>query len=141
MDPRLHLALRSELPEIGRARWALLQFLARENLPARTIYRLEVVLEEVLGNIIRYAFTEPSRSAIALTVMLVAGDVGLTSEDSGTPFDPRDVPEPSRPTDIGDAKVGRWGISLVRKLADGFHHQRRDERNLLEVRIAPDPVH
>ena len=137
---QLRLALRNELEEIGRARLALLQFLASAKLPDRTIYRLEVVLEEVLGNIIRYAFTEPSPSTIELTVTLAADAVVLTFEDSGKPFDLLSVPEPSRPRDISSTNVGGWGISLVRKFADGLHYQRRDGRNLLEVRIAPDPL-
>jgi anti-sigma regulatory factor (Ser/Thr protein kinase) len=136
----LRLALRNELDEIDRARLELLRFLAPAKLPDRTIYRLELVLEEILANIIRYAFSEASPSAIELAVTLTAGDVVLTFEDRGRPFDPLDVPEPSRPADIAAASPGGWGISLVRKFADGLHYQRRDGRNVLEVRIAPDPA-
>ena len=139
-EAQLRIFLRNELEEIGRARLALLQFLAPAKLPDRTIYRLELVLEEVLGNIIRYAFTESSPSAIELAATLVGGDVILTFEDSGKPFDPLNVPEPSRPPDIASAKVGGWGVSLVRKFADRLDYQRRDGRNRLEVRIAPDPT-
>ena len=140
LEMQLRLALRSELEEIGRARLALLQFLAPAKLSDRTIYRVELVLEEVLGNIVRYAFTEPSHSAIDLAVTLAAGDVVLRFEDSGKPFDPLGVPEPSRPADIATAQAGGWGVSLVRKFADGLDYQRRDGRNRLEVRIAPDPT-
>jgi anti-sigma regulatory factor (Ser/Thr protein kinase) len=135
-ETQLRIFLGNEPAEIGRARLALLQFLAPAKLPDRQIYRLELVLEELLGNIIRYAFTEPSPSAIELAVTLVGGDVILTFEDSGKPFDPLDVPEPSRPTDISAAKVGGRGLSLVRKFADRLDYQRRDGRNRLEVRIA-----
>jgi serine/threonine-protein kinase RsbW len=141
LSARLQIFLGNELEEIGRARLALLQFLAPAKLTDRQIYRLELVLEEVLGNIIRYGFTEFSPSAIELVVMLVGGDVVLTFEDSGKPFDPLDVPEPSRPTDIASAKVGGWGLSLVRKFADRLDYERRDGRNRLEVRVAAEPVH
>ena len=139
-ETQLRILLRNELEEIGRARLALLQFLAPAKLPDRTIYRVELVLEEILGNIIRYAFTELSPSAIELAVTLVGGVVVLTFEDGGTPFNPLDAPEPTRPTDIANAKVGGWGLSLVRKFSDRLDYQRRDGRNRLEVRIAPDPL-
>ena len=139
-ETQLRILLRNELEEIGRARLALLQFLAPAKLSDRTIYRVELVLEEILGNIIRYAFTEPSPSAIELAVTLVGGVVVLTFEDGGTPFNPLDAPEPTRPTDIANAKVGGWGLSLVRKFSDRLDYQRRDGRNRLEVRIAPDPL-
>jgi serine/threonine-protein kinase RsbW len=141
LETQLRLTLRSELEEIGRARLMLLQFLASANLPDRTIYRIELVLEEILSNIIRYAFTESPTSAIELVVILAAGDIVLTFEDSGKPFDPLEVPEPSRPTDIATGKVGGWGVSLVRKFADRLDYQRRNGRNRLEVRIVPDPLH
>jgi serine/threonine-protein kinase RsbW len=140
LETQLRLTLRSELTEIGRARLMLLQFLASAKLPDRTIYRIELVLEEILSNIVRYAFTESPTSTIELVVMLAAGDIVLTFEDSGKPFDPLEVPEPSHPKDIATAKVGGWGVSLVRKFADRLDYQRRNGRNRLEVRIAPDPL-
>jgi len=140
LETQLRLTLRSELTEIGRARLMLLQFLASAKLPDRTIYRIELVLEEILSNIVRYAFTESPTSTIELVVMLAAGDIVLTFEDNGKPFDPLGVPEPSRPTDIATANVGGWGVSLVRKFADRLDYQRRNGRNRLEVRIAPDPL-
>jgi anti-sigma regulatory factor (Ser/Thr protein kinase) len=138
LETQLRLTLRDELEEIARARLALLQFLAPAKLPDRTIYRLELILEEVLGNIIRYAFTDASPPAIELVATVVAGDVVLTFEDNGKPFDPLGVPEPSRPADIAAARPGGWGISLVRKFADQVDYQWCDGRNRLEVRIVPD---
>lgn len=134
----LRLALQCELTEIEHARLALLEFLAPANLTGRTIYRLELILEEVLGNIIRHAFTSLPPAAIVLVATVAARDVVLTFEDRGKPFDPLDVPEPDRRTDTGATKVGGWGISLVRRFADRIYYERRDGRNLLEIRIALD---
>ena len=138
MGTELRLALRCEPAEIERARLALLEFLAPAKLSDRTVYRLELILEEVLGNIIRHAFTGLSPTTIALVATVVARDVVLTFEDCGKPFDPVDAPEPDRPASTGATKVGGWGISLVRRFADRMHYQRRDGRNLLEIRIALD---
>jgi serine/threonine-protein kinase RsbW len=138
LDPELRLALQCEPAEIERARLAVLEFLAPAKLPDRVIYRLELILEEILGNIIRYAFTGLSSATIALVATVVARDVVLTFEDCGKPFDPVDAPEPGRRAETGAGKVGGWGISLVRRFADRMYYQRRDGRNLLEIRIAMD---
>jgi|SRR5262245_37323739 len=138
LDAELRLALQCEPAEIERARLALLEFLAPARLPDRTIYRVELIVEEILSNIIRYSFTGPSPPTIALAATVVGCDVVLSFEDCGKPFDPVDAPELARRAEPGGVKVGGWGISLVRRFADRMYYQRRDGRNLLEIRIALD---
>jgi len=137
LDTELRLALQCEPAEIERARLALLNFLAPAQLPDRTIYRVELVAEEILSNIIGYAFTGPPPATIALSAAVLARDVVLTFEDNGRPFDPVAAPEPTR-AEAHASKVGGWGISLVRRFADRMYYERRDGRNLLEIRIALD---
>jgi serine/threonine-protein kinase RsbW len=131
----LHLALRHDRAELERARAAVLQFVEAGSLPARAIYRIELVLEEILSNILRHGSDESSPLPVELRVALDAGGVTLTFEDHGPPFNPTEVPEPDRPDSIESARVGGWGISLVRGFADGMRYDRIDGRNALQVRI------
>ena len=139
LDTDLRLTLQSELAEIDRARLALLRFLAPVELPERTIYRIELIVEEVLSNIVRHAFTESSESTIGFCARLSAGDVVIEFEDHGRQFNPLEAAELPRASQVSRTEVGGWGISLMRRFADGLRYERRDGRNLLEVRIAPDP--
>ena len=138
MPGPLRFTLGNHLAELERARRAVLEFVAPESLPARTVYRIELVLEEILTNIMRHSLRNAPTAEIALTVTSGSDGVTLTFEDPGPPFNPLEHAEPAAPASIDDARVGGWGISLVRGFADGLHYDRIEGRNALKVRIAAD---
>ena len=60
-------------------------------------------------------------------------DVALEVEDEGSKFDPRQVPEPARATSVHDARIGGWGIPIVRNFSDGLRYRHEDGRNCLTL--------
>jgi len=94
-------------------------------------FKVELVLEEVLTNVIHYAYPEE------------AGDmeVGCAIEDNqnfcfkvtdwGIPFNPLERPDPELSEDISERQVGGLGIYLVRHLVDEILYQRQEGKNTL----------
>jgi len=132
--------LRLKLPNcrdaIESARLGVLIFLQPLALRPRTIFAVELVLEETLMNVISYAFQDDAGHEIDLTVQVEVGDVVLRIEDGGFAFDPLQVPERTPPASIDEAVPGGLGIRLVRRFASSTAYERVGNRNVLTVRIA-----
>jgi serine/threonine-protein kinase RsbW len=101
--------------------------------------RLDLVIEEIVVNIARYAYDQPETGEIELTCA-VAGPRMLRVEisDAGRPFDPlaRNPPDLSR--GLADRTPGGLGIFLVKSIAESLAYRREGERNVLSFFFGPD---
>jgi anti-sigma regulatory factor (Ser/Thr protein kinase) len=99
--------------------------------------RAHLVFEEIVTNIIRYAFSDNSEHPIRIGARLNGGEVTLTFDDDGRPFDPRSAPPFPRPEKLEKAPIGGRGLMLVRRAARHVDYKRTEEgRNLLTVTLA-----
>jgi anti-sigma regulatory factor (Ser/Thr protein kinase) len=99
--------------------------------------RAHLVFEEIVTNIIRYGFSDGSEHAIKVGAHMDGGDVTLTFDDDGRPFDPRTAPPFARPDKLEKAPIGGRGLMLVRRAARHLDYTRtEDGRNLLSVTLA-----
>ena len=57
-------------------------------------------------------------------------------EDTGCEFDPTQFPPLSMAKSLEDAKIGDYGIHLMRSFASSMHYERREGRNRLTLRFA-----
>lgn len=96
---------------------------AAHSLPAPTVNRIEVVLEELISNVIRHGFTPGSQQSLRVRCSIADGLVELVVEDDGTPFNPLAAPEPVPFERIETARLGGLGVALVRKLSTGLHYE------------------
>jgi len=133
---RLQLRLASDCEALEPARQAVLDFLAPHALNPRTIFNVELVLEETLSNQIKYAFNGAAGRSIELTVQVDADRVAMRFEDDGVAFDPLRARAPVLPSAIEEAVPGGLGLMLVRKFAQSVDYERRDGRNCLTIAVA-----
>jgi anti-sigma regulatory factor (Ser/Thr protein kinase) len=138
----LRLQLANNLDALEPARLAVLDYLLPHAPSPRAVYAVELVLEEVLSNQVKYAFSDgPAAGAdqqppIELTAWTEPGTVMLQFEDSGVAFDPLQATAPVPPASIDVAPVGGLGVVLVRKFAASASYERRDGRNCLTIGVA-----
>ena len=100
------------------------------------MFKLELVLEETLMNLVWHAFKDGGRHLFDVTVQVQSDAVSLCFEDDGVPFDPLGVAPPNLPTSIDQATPGGLGLMLVRKTARSVAYERVDGRNRLTIGIA-----
>lgn len=115
------------------ARQAVLAALAGQPPGELARYRLELVLEELLSNIVRHG------AARRLTVRVgrETGRVWLRVEDDGPPFDPTGWQgNTTPPRDAPEASTGGRGILLVRRYAQRLDYRREAGHNRVDVAIA-----
>ena len=89
-------------------RRSTLDFAQRHGLTALAVFKLELVLEEVLMNRLLHAFKDGGRHYTDVTVQLPPGGIDLCFKDDGVPFNPLDAPEPVVPSRLEDAVSGGW---------------------------------
>lgn len=124
------LVLSNDLAELSRlAEW--IDGLTRQDVPPDVSFAVALCLEEAVANIIMHGGKKEDRVEIAVEVERNGGALSATVEDNGRQFDPTGVPSPSRATSLDDAKVGDFGIHLMRSFASGMRYERRNGRNRL----------
>lgn len=102
-------------------------------LPELTL-KIELVVEEVILNIISYAFGAGQAGIIKTGCALVApGLFQVRIIDQGQAFDPLDQPDPDTDLSLDDRNVGGMGIHLVREMADQVQYQRKGGQNILDI--------
>lgn len=107
------------------------------------IFSIELALEEVLVNIMNYAY-EGSGGDITVTCRSDNRQCfTIEITDNGKPFDMTAIPPPDLSGDLSERPIGGLGIHFVKKLSDRVHYQRTDDKNILEIEISllPPVVH
>ena len=119
----------ADIPQVGRWLEQQLQLL---DLPAKLIFKFNLCAEEVITNIISYAFPEFDGShEIELKLSVDDKQASLQIEDDGVEFNPLDKPEHTQPHSLEEANIGGLGIDLIRHYMDECSYHRQNEKNLL----------
>jgi anti-sigma regulatory factor (Ser/Thr protein kinase) len=104
----------------------------RSNLPRDTISRLQIVVEELFSNTIKYGYGGECERPVRIRLRC-SPRIELVYEDLAPPFDPTAWRETTPP---GDGDDGRKGIALVRGLAESTRYERLPAGNRLTLRFA-----
>ena len=127
----LSAAFGSDLAELGQTRERVRAHLERAGADEAALYAVDLALEELAGNTIRYGKARTIRVEVAIDPTTVR----LSIVDDGLAFDPTRHPEPARARSLADAPIGGRGISLVRRFARAMRYRRESDENRLEVDV------
>lgn len=118
---------------------AVMDFVNRQldvlSCPEETRVDLDVAVDELLSNIIRYAYG-PGTGTVTVRVetQLEPKALILTFLDQGAPFDPLAEERPDTTSlPARERPMGGLGLYLVRSLVDEITYARRDGQNVLTV--------
>jgi serine/threonine-protein kinase RsbW len=128
------LELRGELAELRRlAEW--IKARAPQGVSADTLFAVQLCLEEAVANVIMHGGAREDRLAISIELERKGATLVARIEDTGSEFDPTQFPALSMAKSLEEAKVGDYGIHLMRCFASGMHYERREGRNRLTLRF------
>ncbi|MFP6766537.1 MAG: anti-sigma factor antagonist [Planctomycetaceae bacterium] len=130
----LKLAIKNEISEFKTLNASLAQFLAAHTVPSRAAYAVDLAVEELVMNVIRYAFLDDDTHSIEIELAIEGDQIVLRIVDDGRPFDPRENPVLDLQSD--DREVGGLGLYLVLDMVDMLKYERVDEENRVEVRVS-----
>ncbi|HEV3270889.1 MAG TPA: ATP-binding protein [Candidatus Methylacidiphilales bacterium] len=131
MNTPFHQTIANDFAALGELMENATRFLEGEGVDAQAVYRINLALEEMVTNIIKYGYDEPGRHKIEVTLDVGAKEVALVIVDDGHGFDPvlQERKEPA-----GDREIGGWGIPLIKKLLHSMDYRRERGRNILEIK-------
>jgi len=95
--------------------------------------RLEIVIEEVTVNIIKYALTGDADARITIGMEESTSKLTIRIADRGSPFDPTDAAKPDLDAPLPERSIGGLGIFLAGKLLDEMSYLREDGWNILTM--------
>ena len=130
----LSIACRNRLPDIGRAAQLIETFGAANGLPSDVVFKINLALDEVLTNIISYAYEDEGDHEIDIRLTLDQDVVTVKVEDDGRAYDPIETPTPDLAAGIDERPIGGLGVHIVRSMMDGLEYRRKDGRNVLIMR-------
>ena len=125
------VTLKNHLSEIARVAHVVEQFGSRHSLPARLVFEVNLALDEILNNVIAYAYDDGAEHEIVVRLTVQPGELVVQVEDDGRAFNPLDVAEPSLDVSLSERQIGGLGMHLVRKVIDDLQYRRCDGRNVL----------
>lgn len=134
MTASLDLRLANDLSEIPRLAETVEGFFDEHGLPPRLAFNFNLALDELLTNVISYAFAPGSAHEIAVRLAIADGVVTAELEDDGPAFDPlTEAKEPVLEGDVDDRPIGGLGVHFVKTMMDHVAYERRDGRNRLTL--------
>lgn len=134
VDPQLSVTLAARLPEITRLAGLVEDFGTRHGLPSSVVFDLNLSLEEVLTNVISYAYDDPHERSVDVRLKVDRSQVWAEIEDEGRAFNPLEAAPPDTEAGLDERRVGGLGIHLVRSLMDSVEYRREKGRNILTMR-------
>jgi anti-sigma regulatory factor (Ser/Thr protein kinase) len=103
------------------------------SLHEEDLHDLEVILEEVVTNIMKYGGIDHAAEACHIDLAIQGSILRITISDYGNPFDPlaQEVVDTGKP--IEERPIGGLGIHFVKNLTSTQHYEYREGRNILTL--------
>ena len=132
----LRIQVDGDVPGLAEAQRAVRAFLEKQTTE-RALYYVELALDELVSNVIKYAYAGISLPPpIDVRISVADSGIVLTIDDGGPPFNPLEAPAPERPQSLETASIGGMGIELVRRSSTDLHYERLANGNRIAVTIA-----
>jgi anti-sigma regulatory factor (Ser/Thr protein kinase) len=128
-EKSVDLSIRNNVVDLAIVTKALDHLGDEFQIPTKALMQLQVALDEILSNIIKYAWPERSAHEIRLRMSAHDGRIEILIVDDGAPFDPRDHESREPPPPGTRPQPGGVGIQMVKQLVDSFDYARIDGCN------------
>ena|ERR1700687_1766646 len=128
------IRLKNQFAALERLSQGVEEFGSRHNLTPKLIFAVTLALDEIVTNVISYAYDDGKEHDILVRLLRGTDDLTVEVEDAGRPFNPLTARVPDLNTQLADREVGGLGIHLVRKLMDDLEYRREQGKNILVMR-------
>lgn len=127
------ISILNRTSELDRVYTFIEEFASRYSIIERVRYKLHLAIDEILANIISYAYTDEESHHIIIRLWIEDESVRIEFVDDGVAYNPLLQPEPKIDVPLEERQVGGLGIYLVRKLMDAVEYRRDFEKNHLII--------
>ena len=137
---RLELRAVNRLEEIARVNEDFNEFARQHGIPEAIRRKFNLVYDEVLNNIISYAYNDKDEHIIEIVISLAEGRLVTSISDDGRAFNPFESEAPDTGLSVDERPIGGLGVHLVRSVMDEVKYERHGKRNvvILEKIVEPE---
>ena len=132
---RSHFQILAAQRELARVLGSVETFCAANKLPEATCNLMNLALDEVLSNIVKYAYDSPDTGTIDVELTYSNNELMASVEDRGIAFDPLTLQMPANTGPLRNRKEGGLGIFFVKRLMDSVVYERVGDRNKVTLTI------
>lgn len=128
------LTVPATLDHLGEAEALVTGELERRLCPVGVLNKVAVAIEELFVNVCRYAYEgrdTPGQVTVSYAYGADPSSITVELRDSGIPFDPVELNDPTMPSSIQEAKIGGLGILMVKRTMDDFVYLRDGDQNVV----------
>lgn len=130
---RESLTLHNSMDEWGKLLRFTEGFAVHHGISKEDLVNIDVILEEVVTNILKYGGMSADAEACTIELVLKSSLLEITISDSGNPFNPLLLPDVDTDKGIEDRPIGGLGIHFVKKLTLFQHYEYKEGKNILTL--------
>ena len=135
MANTLSISFANDMRELTHVLQVVNVFLEPRELQSKLVYAVNLILEEILMNIIRYGYDDEDSHDIEVQIELEEDEVALTVIDDGKEFNPLTIPGPDRSKSAMDRIEEGLGLQFVRHMRNAMEYRREGDKNILSIWI------
>ncbi len=135
MGYTLSVSIGNDMKELTHVIQVVNVFLEPRALPSKLVYAVNLILEEILMNIIKYGYDDEEPHEIEVQIEIEKEEVALTVVDDGREFNPLTVPPPDRSKSAMDRIEEGLGLQFVRHMRNAMEYRREEDKNILKIWI------
>lgn len=108
-----------------------------ENLPESLSLSMRLVVEEIVTNVVSYAYVDNSNGQAWLEFSMEknAERIKIEFRDAGRAFNPLEIADPDIDANLATREIGGLGIYLVKELCSDVKYVHKDGMNILKLFI------
>lgn len=131
---KISFKLRNRLQETEKLGRLLERFADDTGLSRKDMTRINLVIEELFTNIIKYGHGDGRLHWVDISMVLENGQITIRIEDDGIPFDPASREAPDTRCPVEKRPIGGLGIHLCRGLMDDIAYERHGAKNIVTMK-------
>ena len=135
MANSLSISFANDMQELTHVIQVVNVFLEPRELKSKLIYAVNLILEEILINIVKYGYDDENSHELEVQIGVEEGEVALTVIDDGKEFNPLTIPGPDRSKSVMDRLEEGLGLQFVRHMRNAMEYRREDNQNILRIWI------
>ena len=135
MANSLSISFQNDMQELTHVLQLVNVFLEPRELQSKLVYAVNLILEEILVNIIKYGYDDEDSREIEVRIGVEEEEVALTVVDDGKEFNPLTVPPPNHSKSAMDRIEEGLGLHFVRHMRNAMEYRREGEKNILSIWI------
>lgn len=133
MANTLSISFANDMQELTHVLQVVNVFLEPRALPSKLVYAVNLILEEILMNIIKYGYDDGESHEIEVQIEVEQEEVALTVIDDGREFNPLTVPPPDHSKSALDRLEEGLGLQFVRHMRNAIEYRREEDKNILKI--------